>query len=92
VTLAQPNSIDLRWDADWRSRTWSSLDDPWDLIVVGGGIVGAGILRAAARVGVRTLLLERGDFASGTSSRSSQLVHGGLRYPRRARSACAIRP
>jgi len=80
VTPAQPHPIDLRWDADWRSRTWSSLDDPWDLIVVGGGIVGAGILRAAARVGVRTLLLERGDFASGTSSRSSQLVHGGLRY------------
>jgi glycerol-3-phosphate dehydrogenase len=71
---------DLRWDADWRERTWSALADPWDLVVVGGGIVGAGILRLAASVGVRGLLLERRDFASGTSSRSSQLVHGGLRY------------
>jgi glycerol-3-phosphate dehydrogenase len=71
---------ELRWDAAWRERTWSGLADPWDLIVVGGGIVGAGILRAAARTGVRALLLERRDFASGTSSRSSQLVHGGLRY------------
>jgi glycerol-3-phosphate dehydrogenase len=71
---------ELRWDAGWRERTWSALADPWDLIVVGGGIVGAGILRAAAVSGVRAVLLERGDFASGTSSRSSQLVHGGLRY------------
>ena len=71
---------DLRWDAAWRERTWSGLAGPWDLVVVGGGIVGAGILRAAARAGVRALLLERRDFASGTSSRSSQLVHGGLRY------------
>jgi len=71
---------ELRWDAGWRERTWSALGGPWDLVVVGGGIVGAGILRAAARTGVRALLLERRDFASGTSSRSSQLVHGGLRY------------
>jgi glycerol-3-phosphate dehydrogenase len=71
---------ELRWDAGWRETTWSALADPWDLIVVGGGIVGAGILRAAAVSGVRAVLLERGDFASGTSSRSSQLVHGGLRY------------
>jgi glycerol-3-phosphate dehydrogenase len=73
-------SAELRWDAGWRETTWSALADPWDLIVVGGGIVGAGILRAAAVSGVRAVLLERGDFASGTSSRSSQLVHGGLRY------------
>lgn len=76
-------SPELRWDAAWRERTWSGLaglTGPWDLVVVGGGIVGAAILRAAARTGVRALLLERSDFASGTSSRSSQLVHGGLRY------------
>lgn len=52
----------------------------WDLIIVGGGITGAGILREAARRGLRALLVEQGDFASGTSSRSSQMVHGGLRY------------
>src|SRR5688572_26704774 len=53
---------------------------PWDVIVVGGGIAGAGVLREAARCGLRALLVEKGDFASGTSSRSSKLVHGGIRY------------
>jgi glycerol-3-phosphate dehydrogenase len=71
---------DLHWDAAWREQTWSSLAGPWDLVVVGGGIVGAAILRGAARAGVRAVLVERRDFASGTSSRSSQLIHGGLRY------------
>jgi glycerol-3-phosphate dehydrogenase len=52
----------------------------WDLIIIGGGITGAGILREAARAGLRVLLLEQKDFAWGTSSRSSKLVHGGLRY------------
>lgn len=52
----------------------------YDLVVVGGGITGAGVAREATRRGVRTLLLEQGDFASGTSSRSSKMVHGGLRY------------
>ena len=52
----------------------------WDLVVVGGGITGAGILREAARCGLRALLLEQKDFAWGTSSRSSKMVHGGLRY------------
>jgi len=51
-----------------------------DLVVVGGGITGAGVLRDAASRGLRALLVERGDFASGTSGRSSKLVHGGLRY------------
>ena len=52
----------------------------FDVIVVGGGITGAGIARDAALRGLRTALLERDDFASGTSSRSSRLVHGGVRY------------
>ncbi|MDX1589428.1 MAG: glycerol-3-phosphate dehydrogenase/oxidase [Oleiphilaceae bacterium] len=52
----------------------------WDLIVIGGGITGAGILREAARNGYRALLLEQKDFTWGTSSRSSKMVHGGLRY------------
>ncbi|MTV39629.1 glycerol-3-phosphate dehydrogenase/oxidase [Duganella radicis] len=53
---------------------------PWDAIVIGGGITGAGILLEAARRGLRALLVEQRDFAWGTSSRSSKLVHGGLRY------------
>ena len=52
----------------------------WDMIVIGGGITGAGILREAARLGLKALLVERNDFASGTSSHSSKLIHGGLRY------------
>ncbi|MBN2255179.1 MAG: glycerol-3-phosphate dehydrogenase/oxidase [Deltaproteobacteria bacterium] len=56
------------------------IPSQWDLIVIGGGITGAGIFREAARLGLRTLLLERMDYAWGTSSRSSKLVHGGLRY------------
>lgn len=51
-----------------------------DLLVIGGGITGAGVLRDAASRGLRCLLVERRDFAGGTSSRSSKLVHGGLRY------------
>ncbi|MFH0999112.1 MAG: glycerol-3-phosphate dehydrogenase/oxidase [Pseudomonadota bacterium] len=57
-----------------------TLDKNWDLVIVGGGITGAGILREAVRNGFKTLLVEQKDFAWGTSSRSSKLVHGGLRY------------
>ncbi|HNS51407.1 MAG TPA: glycerol-3-phosphate dehydrogenase/oxidase [Anaerolineae bacterium] len=68
------------WERGWREAVWESIQEPWDLIVVGGGITGAGILREATRVGLRCLLVERRDFGWGTSSRSSKLVHGGLRY------------
>ena len=51
-----------------------------DLLVIGGGITGAGILLEASRRGLKALLVEQRDFAWGTSSRSSKLVHGGLRY------------
>lgn len=52
----------------------------FDVVVVGGGITGAGIARDAALRGLTVALLDKGDFASGTSSRSSRLVHGGVRY------------
>jgi glycerol-3-phosphate dehydrogenase len=54
--------------------------EPYDLVVIGGGITGAGIARDAALRGLRVALFEKDDYASGTSSRSSKLVHGGLRY------------
>ena len=54
--------------------------DVFDIVVIGGGITGAGIAREAALAQQRVALLERDDFASGTSSRSSRLVHGGVRY------------
>ncbi len=53
---------------------------PFDLLVIGGGITGAGVARDAALRGFRTGLVERRDFAGGTSSRSSKLIHGGVRY------------
>ena len=59
---------------------FENLPKTWDLIVIGGGITGAGILREAARMGLKAILIEQKDFAWGTSSRSSKLVHGGLRY------------
>lgn len=68
------------WEHNWRDRVWSQLDQDWDVLIVGGGITGAGILREATRLGLRTLLVEQHDFGWGTSSRSSKLVHGGLRY------------
>jgi len=66
------------------SRRAADLDalasEPFDLVVVGGGITGAGIARDAARRGLAVALLEARDFACGTSSRSTKLIHGGLRY------------
>ncbi len=56
------------------------LETSFDLIVIGGGITGAGIALDASTRGLRTLLLEKNDFAWGTSSRSTKLIHGGLRY------------
>src|SRR4030088_1343713 len=55
-------------------------DERFDVLVVGGGITGAGVALDAASRGLRTALIERDDFASGTSSKSSKMVHGGLRY------------
>ena len=54
----------------------------FDLLVVGGGIIGAGVAEVASRHGFSVALVERDDFASGTSSASSKLIHGGLRYLR----------
>ena len=70
------------WRIGWRDEVWSALDQKFDLIVIGGGITGAGIFAEACRKGFKTLLVEARDFASGTSSRSSKLVHGGFRYLR----------
>jgi glycerol-3-phosphate dehydrogenase len=56
--------------------------EPWDLVVIGGGATGAGVAVDAASRGYSVLLVERGDFGSGTSSRSTKLAHGGVRYLR----------
>jgi glycerol-3-phosphate dehydrogenase len=85
----------MEWEDDLTTGTASSEVEPtelrrrqiatlareeFDLLVVGGGITGCGIARDAALRGLRVALVEKDDFASGTSSRSSRLVHGGLRY------------
>src|SRR6201996_8776839 len=54
--------------------------EPWDIVVIGGGATGAGVAVDAASRGYDVLLLEREDFGKGTSSRSTKLVHGGVRY------------
>jgi glycerol-3-phosphate dehydrogenase len=54
--------------------------EPWDMLVVGGGATGVGIAVGAASRGYGLLLVEQSDFGKGTSSRSTKLVHGGVRY------------
>lgn len=68
-------------DALARKTTLSDLEtQTFDVVIVGGGISGAGVANAASRAGLSVALLEGDDFAAGTSSRSSKLIHGGLRY------------
>ncbi|HET7552331.1 MAG TPA: glycerol-3-phosphate dehydrogenase [Gemmatimonadaceae bacterium] len=64
-----------------RESNLSALgEEPLDILIVGAGITGAGVAREAAMRGMRVALVDKEDFASGTSSRSSRLVHGGIRY------------
>jgi len=73
----------LAWTAEERIQSIDSIKSSnslFDITIVGGGITGCGIARDAALRGLKVLLVEKDDFASGTSSRSSKLLHGGLRY------------
>jgi glycerol-3-phosphate dehydrogenase len=74
----------MDWTKGWRNRAWSELNQEWDVVIIGGGITGAGILRQCVHARLKVLLVEADDFASGTSSRSSKLVHGGMRYLKNA--------
>ncbi|MBV9592473.1 MAG: glycerol-3-phosphate dehydrogenase/oxidase [Actinobacteria bacterium] len=70
-----------RLDANYREAAWRRLDgETFDVLVIGGGVTGAGAALDAATRGLTVTLVEARDFASGTSSRSSKLFHGGLRY------------
>lgn len=73
------------WKNNWRQEIWEDIQQDWDILIIGGGITGAGILREATRAGLKALLVEQHDFSYGTSSRSSKLVHGGLRYLKEGR-------
>src|SRR5690348_3017324 len=70
-----------RLDANYREAAWTRLgDDEFDVVVIGAGVVGAGAALDAATRGLSVAVVDARDFASGTSSRSSKLFHGGLRY------------
>lgn len=76
-----------------RDELLQQLDDPsqtWDMIVIGGGATGLGTAVEAASRGYRTLLLEQSDFAKGTSSRSTKLIHGGVRYLKQGNLALVL--
>ncbi|MBK5227736.1 MAG: FAD-dependent oxidoreductase [Actinobacteria bacterium] len=78
MTSPNPGGIGSR--AVSLEKLAASSSEPFDLLVVGGGITGAGIALDASSRGLKVALVERSDFAAGTSSKSSKLVHGGLRY------------
>ena len=63
-----------------RENKHKFLDQKFDVVVVGGGITGVAVARECARRGIRTLILEQNDFSAGTTSRSTRIIHGGLRY------------
>ena len=63
-----------------RIDTVSNFQGIWDFVIVGGGATGVGVAVDAVSRGYTTLLLEQSDFAKGTSSRSTKLIHGGVRY------------
>jgi glycerol-3-phosphate dehydrogenase len=75
ATAAAPDPLAAR-----RTELARLVDGEWDVVIVGGGVVGAGALLDAASRGLRVALVEQEDIAAGTSSRSSRLIHGGLRY------------
>ncbi|MEO0815130.1 MAG: FAD-dependent oxidoreductase, partial [Myxococcota bacterium] len=82
--LAQVDGVpEKQWSVPSRGAQLERLRDPaerFDVLVIGGGATGAGATLEATRRGLRTACIEAGDFASGTSSRSTKLIHGGVRY------------
>src|SRR5262249_20740133 len=69
-----------RHGGDMKRDPVSLAGETFDLLIIGGGCSGAGVALDAANRGIKVALVDKGDFASGTSSASSKLVHGGLRY------------
>jgi glycerol-3-phosphate dehydrogenase len=74
-------TVEKQFSAKTRRNNLEKINsETFDVCIIGGGITGAGAARDAASRGMKVLLLEQDDFASGTSSRSSKLIHGGIRY------------
>ena len=80
ISLAGVATFPHSPDAERRRTLEALASERFDVLIIGGGITGAGVARDAAMRGLRVALVEQDDFASGTSSRSSRLVHGGVRY------------
>src|SRR5262249_8685709 len=82
MPVVSRSGYDLRMNSLCRAENIAKLREPtpWDVVVIGGGATGLGSALDAAGRGYRTLLLEARDFAHGTSSRSTKLIHGGVRY------------
>jgi len=79
--MGSPNTLNPEWTFNNRSKFIDQLkSDNFELIIIGAGVTGAGVAREASLRGIKTAILDKNDFASGTSSRSSKLAHGGLRY------------
>ena len=81
--MAFRKKANLQGNADLlknKERAQMQTDEPVDILVIGGGINGTGIARDASGRGLSVTLVEQGDLAEGTSSRSGKLIHGGLRY------------
>ncbi|MCX6526421.1 MAG: FAD-dependent oxidoreductase, partial [Actinobacteria bacterium] len=78
MATSSTSSTDARLDRSTGLLRLAS--DTFDVLVIGGGITGSGVALDAVTRGLSTALVERDDFASGTSSKSSKLIHGGLRY------------
>src|SRR6185436_16764942 len=72
--------MDGRLNRDAMLKRAAARREPWDILVIGGGATGAGVAVDAASRGYAVLLVEQSDFGKGTSSRSTKLVHGGVRY------------
>ncbi len=88
LAIARAQQAMPEWSRQGRQLDWDLLGNrTWDVLVVGGGITGCGVALDAAARGLSVALVEKHDFASGTSSRSSKLVHGGLRYLREGQFA-----
>jgi len=73
--------VNINWSALNRNKDLKRLEEEeFELVIIGGGVTGAGIAREAALRGIKTALIDKNDFAFGTSSRSSKMAHGGFRY------------
>src|SRR5437870_1000287 len=81
ITKGEPDCVSVRRRISIVKRNIDTLkEERFDLLILGGGITGAGVALDATLRGFRVALIDKGDFASGTSSASSKLIHGGLRY------------